>query len=1259
MSALTLASYIVPIGFAARAGARMSKRGKDIAELAIKRREGLTGQLDTLNPEQMAEAAGVASGKGFLGTTIGFKFDDHAKMVKTLADPSINLDGLPKEGSDIVTQFGRGFFSDNFAKKIAGATSADEIHKLVPEARLKKMLQADYQQEQWMKLKNRNTKPILEEDPLGPLTRHEKMSYAMQKNFQNNYFESLQDVKKSHIMNMDDFYEKAKLGQVLANAPGHLSAQGNDDFYKFLLAGPGRNVDELAAQIGEKEAAWAQDMATRWTDLFETQVKEGFAGAGAKAMFDGAEGTVGSGMHLPAILKGTPGYGDIAGHTKTLQRGQAAIPKKPIFEVGPRSLATQLGGPTTKKRGKYTSRQSVLDAVGKGEIETGAVPTTQGGFIKDTMLFEVHRRFRDTIMSNSDNVMSKADFDLLTSKNVQESYMHVDDLDNVVEGLSERMTDMVNAARAETGLPLIESADLPYVSKEVVENFFGRDGSARQASGAFAKFFELMTAVHKTAKTSLNPATHMSNVLGNMNFLQMRGMNAFGKASLNDGSNMADAFTKLANKVQAKKKLSKGKGLPTEEVSVADLMSKDNLIEVMGDNRYITDDIGERIDLAEMFSDPSMQQMIEAQSFDSVEGLASVKSTITNIQNAELDGWGDKALLKVANGIAGMTDSNAAQATLEKASAAYLAEDMVPKMMYAMNLARKGLGRDAILREVGRALPQYATVGQLPQASRKLVLPWITWTAEAARITKNNMMDRPIATSMWMQGPQIAQSVISGAGAGPDTQVNPGTGTSELQDAQANAPKWANKGATVMVDGESANSIIQGAGGMAAGALAGTVRGGARGGAVGAAIGAVGGAALGALGGGDDTPRAWNLDWMTTQTLDIGTHSKDVLRKLDPFDETPWSGAEKFGAALDVSPVAPLAVAMPIINTALGRDSFGEEMDTSDGMTGMASNMSKAFVGFLSPPMLQKYGMKMGGADGNFIEMLEIFEKNGGQATLPKALTATIAGLTVGGLTFMGTRNMDTSRKVAASVAAAAAKTAKAAAKAQQGIKPGSLLTKAPKIFKPIAPLSGQGDKVATAGMGTVAALAGAEVNVRKLSEDLGLSRNPHSNQPGDPGLDFFTNNFLGMKSWKAGTSNNNLPRRELKMAYTHARTKVNKNITAYVSDNNISGIKGEVRKMHKLFKQQYIDDPSVAVEKFNEWKERIYKTMAKNPSYSSLSNEELDREILLFRAKNKAAVGEVNKIKQQALDEMKTERLMRGLNKAKGLTIVDPEPPR
>lgn len=1247
MSALTLASYVVPLGFAARAGARMSKRGKDIAELGIKRREGLTGSLDTLNPEQMAEAAGAASGRGFLGTTIGFKFDDHAKMVKTLADPSVNLDGLPKEGSDIVTQFGRGFFSDNYAKKISEATSAAEIRKLVPEARLKKMLQADYQQEQWVKLKKRNTRPIADNDPLGPLTRREKISYAAQKNFQNTYFESLQDMQKSHIMNMNDFYVKAGLGKVLADAPGYLNDAANDEVYKFFLAGPGRNVEELAGKIGQKEADWAQEMATRWTDLFDLQVKEGMVSAETAVMF--REG-VGSGLHLPAIRKGTPGFGDVGGKTKNLQRGDNVL-KKPRFEDGPENMAAQLGGPTTKKRGKYTSRQLVLDGIEKGELETGAVAMTQGGFIKDSMLFQVYRNFRDTVLAEGENVLSKVDYDMLTTKGGREKYINVDDLDDVVPGLAEKITNMVNVKRKEDGLEAI--GEMPYVDKDVVESFFGSNGSARQASGSFARFFELMTAVHKTAKTSLNPATHMSNVLGNMNFLLMRGMNAFGKASLDDGGNMADAFSKLAKQVQARKKSAKAAGHEAPDITLSELMSKDNLAEVMGENRYITDDIGERIDLAEMFSDPSMQQMIEAQSFDAVEGLASVKSTITNIQNANATGWGDKALLKVANGIAGLTDSNAAQATLEKASAAYLAEDMVPKMMYAMNLARQGLGRDAILREVGRALPQYNTVGKLPKDSRKLVLPWITWTAEAARITKNNMMDRPISTSMWMQGPQIAQSVISGVGAGPDTQVNPGTGTSELQDAQANAPRWANKGSTVMVGGESANSVIQSAGGMAAGTLAGTVRGGARGGAIGAAIGAVGGAALGALGGGDDTPRAWNLDWMVTQTLDIGTHSQDVLRKLDPFNETPWSGAETFGAALDVSPVAPLAVAMPIINTALGRDSFGEEMDTSDGVSGMASNMSKAFIGFLSPPMLQKYAMKMGGADGNPVEMAEIFEKNGGQATLPKLLTATVAGLAVGGLTFMGTRNLDTSRKLASGVAAAAYQTAKAARR----VKPGSLLAKTPKTFPVLAGV-GKGDKIAAAGMGTVAALAGSEVNVRKLSEDLGLSRNPHSMQPGDPGLDFFTNNFLGMKSWKAGNSNNALPRREHKMAYTHARTKVNKNITAYVSDNNISGIKGEVRKMYQLFKQQYIDDPSVALEKFNAWKERIYKTMAKNPAYSTYSNDELERELLKMRAKTKAAVGEANKVMQKALDEMKTESLMRGLRNAKGLTIVDGQPP-
>ena len=72
-TAFTLASYLVPVGAAWAKGSRIAGRALGLAEQ--------TGDI------------GAAAGKGVFGTNLRFRFDDHSRLVKSLAGSNTASDG--------------------------------------------------------------------------------------------------------------------------------------------------------------------------------------------------------------------------------------------------------------------------------------------------------------------------------------------------------------------------------------------------------------------------------------------------------------------------------------------------------------------------------------------------------------------------------------------------------------------------------------------------------------------------------------------------------------------------------------------------------------------------------------------------------------------------------------------------------------------------------------------------------------------------------------------------------------------------------------------------------------------------------------------------------------------------------------------------------------------------------------------------------------------------------------------------------------
>ncbi len=1170
---LTLAAYLVPIGAAWMKGARIAKRAAGIAassdtavDAAAVTARGMFGKSNAVELEAMG---GTWETMKALGPRV--RFDDHAQLVKGLA--------FSEEIND-----GRKFFSDSRLKAIKEAATDEDIAKLVPEKELRKMLIGDMHAERYLGLK----KAAAAGENMNPMKRAE---LKLWETFGNTYFKNLTDMDADQIIGIDKWLSKAGLGRWLAAAPVALNKIGQQSMYKYW-AGKG-SYDDLVRTIGDDAAGWAGQMKGQWTDLFKAQADEGFIDGNTVKMFNEEFG----GFHLPAILKGTAGFEDLGVTSlgfvpgKSRRYGDLIATKR----LDP---AKVLSPATMKTRGKRTTWANVESDL--DEIITDPQALTVGGFIRDNVLFQVHRGFRDLITEQvkknpkvSQYMMDADKYDALP-EHAKKYWTNINDLDKVAIGLAPRMDRMVKAALTKEGIEA--PGRLPMIKTDVVDQFFGKEGSAAQGAREFSKMFELLTAVHKTARTALNPPTHMSNLLGNFVFLAMAGMSPVSAVALDDGKLFARAFASLAKRANKSPE------------AFDDLMNKDALIEIFGKDRFMTDNFGGKIDLAEVFASDKMKLLIESQAFEAVEGLRHVNELLKQMERLEPTGFGAKAVSNVARTVAGFGEVKGIKGTLHMMSSAYLGEDVVPKMMYVSHLLRKGWGTDAIVKEVGRRLPQYRTVGELQQKARKVVLPWITFPSEAARIMKNNMMDMPVSMMAWMKAPAIAQSIAYGAGVAPDFQ--------EVEDLIDGAQPWAKKYQSIMLDEKAAPPVLGAVGGAAVMGMVGTALGGAKG----AAAGAAGGAALGAFIGKKspthqrltqndlgEMARSWSLDFLPQSAMMFTTTHPHEWEKLDPMSNVPTSGREATRTAFDMSPMEPFAIAMPLIELASGRGSFGREIETKSSME-WANKLALGLYGFMMPPMMQKYGMKIEGPGGAYVPMADIFTANGGQMTLPKSVTAGMAGLTMGGLTFLGART---------------------------GL--GASLPKA---------------AMAAATAGIPGAMAGAEINTRRLMTDLGVMDDPYTNKRGDWTMDFFFNTFLGAnKSWKVSTSQAIAAEERRHTRFDKMRTSALKEYMDGLRHGQESKTLAARAAIYKSFVLQHADVDQ-ADQKMIAWDERVMGLLLKTPQFRSISKDNLETRIAAFKEMLRL---EKSKFKAQILSELETELQQRRMNKAIKLKVEMP----
>lgn len=565
----------------------------------------------------------------------------------------------------------------------------------------------------------------------------------------------------------------------------------------------------------------------------------------------------------------------------------------------------------------------IFDRMVKGQIITDPSQLTIRGLITDQMILNNFRFVRDLAMSDQ----ARSHFDVLAKfggdakKAAKAGWMQIDH--GLPPEIGKRLRRMMEKKGAVVG-----DEKMPWVRKEVFDELFGADGIFAQSVHQINSF-EMLTAIHKTAKTVANIPTQFANIAGNMVFLGMRGFNMFSPENINLFQASAKAFNQVAETYGSIRK----SGVPIKEV-LANKKLQLGTVKVGG----------KVLNMADEILDPQVRDLIEESAFEYAEGFAHLDRLAQGMKK----GNAARTIADVAVKAKKAAQFGDKAKWMDKMSKMYLGGDMVPKMAYYLSLRGKGLTKAAAVAEVGRALPMYSTVGAKIKSGRRVIWPWLSFPVEAARIMKNNLHDYPIRAAVALHTPQIFQTAFAMTGAGP-------TSREELQESKRALPLWAQKQTSVVGSQGAMETVGGGLSGGLAGGIAGAIAGGAPGGILGAAAGAAAGvgatkALASLIPGQSENLRGAVLDWLP--------HASILPQTISP-DAGTFAGlpGQDFNEMLGNLPVQPLGILQPFMNIMTGRTPFGEDI----GATSKADQLERIGMGFLewmTPPILSKYMFK-------------------------------------------------------------------------------------------------------------------------------------------------------------------------------------------------------------------------------------------------------------------------------------------------------------
>ena len=476
-----------------------------------------------------------------------------------------------------------------------------------------------------------------------------------------------------------------------------------------------------------------------------------------------------------------------------------------------------------------------------------------------------------------------------------------------------------------------EHDELPFMSRDVLNGLFGENGFWEQSGNATMNFVTLLTAMHKFMKTGLNPGTHLQNYLGNFATASMAGFNYLAPENTALLEQANEAF-KLIHAAQVKA-MDKLKTNTPSRAEVIDFVAKE-----LKSSGFKFNYKGQQLDIAELAL-PMPQNIYLEGAFDSHEGFARFKRFYES-------GRMTKPAEQIAKRIFNVYDSptwagGKIKKIFDTAAKTYMAEDIVPKLaMYVANRAG-GASMETATRLVARRMPMYGSVGRVVAASRSWLLPWVSFPAEMVRIMKNNLMDHPLRALPWIYAAGETQALLSAFGMSEATPEG-------LAEAKGQLPFWAQTPATVVTNSREAGLL----GASATGALTGAVAGSHMAGGAGALAGAAVGAAI---------PQGIQMlsDVFLGTKRDQSELRGAVLNWL-PFTSflpkirsNQWQ-ATSIAEVWNDAPAEPLAIIKALVEPLFGQTSFGEIQAPTLGAK--ALKIMSSFIGFLSPPWMQKYG---------------------------------------------------------------------------------------------------------------------------------------------------------------------------------------------------------------------------------------------------------------------------------------------------------------
>lgn len=836
-------------------------------------------------------------------------------------------------------------------KKFKELKQIDEATKIedVSEATLKTLRMQEVQNASHNRLS-----ALLEAEGRGELeiSGWEKAKFEFQKRFANTYFQlgtglvANSGARAAYHSSLDELWKAEDIGKVLADVP-----EADAKVYQHWL-----HMEDATLvpdpKLDPKTRAWADDLSDRMRKHQQEAVDEAL-------ITEETRKHIGS-MHIPAQTKGTPLPDvDIARTHLVPIRGRK-VTERPGVLVGkdvPREgkLKRKLLGETKhiveeEGRQKYLSvstyktprldydtlvkeRKADLPEIAQrlqnGELITDPAELTFRGYMMDRMILNNFRVMRDMAMNDSwatshSDIISEFGGEGITISKMTEAANKAGfvSLDTIPEGARAALTRMIRKKGGQLG----PDGQLPWMRKSAFDELFSESGAFNQAQAA-SDMMEVLTTMFKTSKTALSVPTHFQNGVGNLVMMAQAGMNPFEPKNLDILIGSSVAFRKIADYHTAARK--------------AGISSREILDSARVDLGTITVN-GKKFNLTEELFDPVIRDLIEESSFTKAEGAGHLEDLLKSLRSEQrLTRGAIKAYMKGKE----LLQVGDRFKWADGATKAYLAEDMIPKMGMYLKLRGDGLTKAAAAIEVGRRLPMYSTVGSAVRQGRRWAFPWATFPLEAMRITKNNLMDHPLRMIPWLQATNIMQAAFSATGAAP-------TSPEDVKATRRGLPMWAQQSSTVVGSG----GAVAGVGGAMTGGLTGAAVGGKFGGARGAMLGAAIGGAAGAAGlraatteEDTETMRGMVMDWLPHSSFMLASNSPDMMSDYAPF--------RGLSGALTQLPTEPLAIFRPMIDIMMGRTGFGTELPSA-GPGHSFGQMLAGYIGFLSPPLIQKYGFK-------------------------------------------------------------------------------------------------------------------------------------------------------------------------------------------------------------------------------------------------------------------------------------------------------------